>query len=147
MLKSSASTHEFKPKHNKTMIFHNISKNIYIAMHNNTDCTKSDTKQYVRCVKILRRLFENQDLTQDLGGGEITVSTSYITLKFSSCSGCNQKLLTFLIFNLCPSMMIFKYVIEYTKYLRMLCIPHEIKRGDVSSLYTHFQSYQTVFRP
>ena len=42
-------------------------------------------------------------------------------------------------------MVIFKYLIEHIKYLEMLYIPHEMKQVDVSSFYTHLQSYQKVF--
>ena len=64
ILKNNASTHEFNPKHNSTMI--------YTVAHKNVLCKKLDTKLYVLCVNILRRLFQNHGVTQDVGG-EMTV--------------------------------------------------------------------------
>ena len=38
--------------------------------HKNVLCKKLDTKLYVLCVNILRRLFQNHRVTQDVGGGD-----------------------------------------------------------------------------
>ena len=76
---------------------------------------------------------------------KITMFAIYITLKFFSVVDFLNLLLTFLILALCPNMVIFRFLIEHNKYLRMLYIPHEMRRGDVSNFYTHSQSYKKVF--